>query len=639
MKQKIKHYICLLLLFAATGTWLASCEFLDVVPDEIDTEEDAFSDYTAARRYLYSCYSYLPVSRSGSSSLDLMTGDEVVTAFEHETFASFPKGNYSSSNTVISYWNTFFNGLRQCYLFLQNVDGIQDADFTDALKADYKAQVKFLIAYYHFLLIRCYGPVIIIDGVQDINMPAEGYKPRSPLDECVSFVCDLLDEAAGELPDSRDAAQFGLATRPIALAIKAKMLLYAASPLFNGNSEMYSSFVSPIDGRHLISQEYSVEKWQKAADASKYAIDELEKTGFHLYDDAAAGTPSDDKPGLPNPAQRRLRYTILDFNNNPEVIWCDTRGDEYYGIQRRTIPRQNSGSFKAGISCVICPTLQSVERFYTKNGLPMDMDKTYNYEGRYDYVDAPINNDGNNYDGGVSAGKVMRLTTDREPRFYAWVGYHNGYYEFGRYEDKDPGNGDPAKRAIKSQFLKNDPHGRGNRTDAEYSISGFANKKWSYPKFSGTMIECPMVQFRLGEIYLNYAEALVELNRLDEAKVYIDKIRERAGIPSVDEAWNNYSTNPGYQDTQDGLRQIVRQERINELYFEGHLFFDYRRWKVAEQFVGMPDRGLNTLAETIEDFTPMDLPLQRSFHKGQYLMPIPQDEINKAPQIVQNPYY
>ena len=104
-------------------------------------------------------------------------------------------------------------------------------------------------------------------------------------------------------------------------------------------------------------------------------------------------------------------------------------------------------------------------------------------------------------------------------------------------------------------------------------------------------------------------------------------------------AWNNYSTNPGYQDTQDGLRQIVRQERINELYFEGHLFFDYRRWKVAEQFVGMPDRGLNTLAETIEDFTPMDLPLQRSFHKGQYLMPIPQDEINKAPQIVQNPYY
>lgn len=148
-----------------------------------------------------------------------------------------------------------------------------------------------------------------------------------------------------------------------------------------------------------------------------------------------------------------------------------------------------------------------------------------------------------------------------------------------------------------------------------------------------------MVQFRLAEIYLNYAEALVELNKLDEAKVYIDKIRDRAGIPSVDDAWDNYSTNPGYQNTQEGMRQIVRQERINELYFEGHLFFDYRRWKVAEQFVGMPDRGLETNATTVDDFIPMDLPLQRSFHKGQYLMPIPQSEINKAPQLVQNPYY
>lgn len=148
-----------------------------------------------------------------------------------------------------------------------------------------------------------------------------------------------------------------------------------------------------------------------------------------------------------------------------------------------------------------------------------------------------------------------------------------------------------------------------------------------------------MVQFRLGEIYLNYAEALVELNKLDEAKKYIDLIRDRAGIPSVDEAWDEYSTNPGYQNTQEGMRQIVRQERINELYFEGHLFFDCRRWKVAEQFLGMPDRGLNSQAVVEEDFVPMDLPLQRSFHKGQYLMPIPQSEIQKAPQLVQNPYY
>lgn len=153
------------------------------------------------------------------------------------------------------------------------------------------------------------------------------------------------------------------------------------------------------------------------------------------------------------------------------------------------------------------------------------------------------------------------------------------------------------------------------------------------------MINYPLPLFRLAELYLNYAEALVELNRLDEAKIYIDLVRSRAGIPSVDEAWDNYSTVPGYQNTQDGLRQIVRQERINEFYFEGHLFFDVRRWKVAEEYEGMPDRGLNTLATKVEDFTPVDLSLMRTFHKGQYLMPIPQAEVDKAPQIVQNPYY
>lgn len=74
------------------------------------------------RIFVYSCYGYLPQSNVASASLDLLTGDEVITAFEHETFASFPKGNYTASSPVISYWNTFFQGLRQCYLFLENVD-------------------------------------------------------------------------------------------------------------------------------------------------------------------------------------------------------------------------------------------------------------------------------------------------------------------------------------------------------------------------------------------------------------------------------------------------------------------------------------------------------------------------------------
>ena len=342
-----------------------------------------------------------------------------------------------------------------------------------------------------------------------------------------------------------------------------------------------------------------------------------------------------------------MRYTNIDnqTGNNPEIIWANTRNDDYYGIQRRCPPRQTLGGKFAGISMTNCPTLQTIEAFYTKNGLPINKDKTFDYDERYEYISAPENCDGNNYEDLVkyanftpSSDKVMRLCTDREPRFYAWTTYHNGYFEFGKYNNEEI-SADPAKRAIRIHLLRDDPHGRGNRTDQEYSISGFGNKKGVVPSAEWNVIEYPFPLFRLAELYLNYAEALVELDRLSEAKVYLDKVRERAGIPSVDEAWDKYSTNPGYQNTQEGMREIVRAERMNELYLEGHKFFDIRRWKIAEQHCGMPDRGLNTNATKVEDFTPMDLPLPRNFHKGQYLMPIPYQEINKCPHIVQNPYY
>lgn len=105
-----------------------------------------------------------------------------------------------------------------------------------------------------------------------------------------------------------------------------------------------------------------------------------------------------------------------------------------------------------------------------------------------------------------------------------------------------------------------------------YPITGYQNKKFVHPRYDAAPIQYPLSLFRMAELYLNYAEALVELDRLDEAKIYIDKVRERAGIPSIDDAWNNFSKNPGYQNTKEGLREIVRRERCLELYLEGHKF-------------------------------------------------------------------
>lgn len=631
----MKKIIHILIMLAFMGQ-LTSCDYLDIVPDERAQESDTWKTPDAIKGYLYSCYGYIPDNRTQGDSYWHYTE---LTAVIKEGMTFFKYGTYSPANLGFTHttWADVWNGIHQCYMFQEAMKQAVNVDIDENTRNMYIAESNFLIAYFHFLSLRSYGPTMIIRELLDQGTPIDALPERSSYDEVVEFINQKLDEAIPYLPNVQTGDDYGRATRLAAFALKSRVYLYAASPLFNGNSDMYANFKSRLDGRNLIAQEYSVEKWQQAADAAKNAIDELTKAGFDLYDDENAGEPSAEKPGLPNKAQRRLRYTAIDHKENPEIIWADTRDDDYYGIQRRTMPRQAKGSYKSDMNCAICPSLQTVERFYTKNGLPMNQDKTYDFENRYEYITAPDNCDGNNY--GNPSGKVMRLNTDREPRFYAWIGYHNGYFEMDKYEDKDPGNGNPAKKAVLLQFLKNDPHGQGNRTDANFSISGFANKKWSHPLTQGNMINYPLPLFRLAELYLNYAEALVELNRLDEAKTYIDLVRNRAGIPSVDEAWDNYSTVPGYQNTQDGLCQIVRQERINEFYFEGHLFFDVRRWKVAEEYEGMPDRGLNTLATKVEDFTPVDLSLMRTFHKGQYLMPIPQAEVDKAPQIVQNPYY
>lgn len=143
----MKSYTHILSLILSAAFLFQACSYLDVVPDETPDEKDAFQNPTMAERYLYSCYSFLPNPRHETASLDLMTADEVVTPWEHETFANFPKGNYNASEPVISYWNTLFGGIRRCYILLENIDAVPN--MTEANLRIYKGEAKFLIAYYH----------------------------------------------------------------------------------------------------------------------------------------------------------------------------------------------------------------------------------------------------------------------------------------------------------------------------------------------------------------------------------------------------------------------------------------------------------------------------------------------------------
>ena len=184
----MKYYTHILSLILSAAFLFQACSYLDVVPDETPDEKDAFQNPTMAERYLYSCYSFLPNPRHETASLDLMTADEVVTPWEHETFANFPKGNYNASEPVISYWNTLFGGIRRCYILLENIDAVPN--MTEANLRIYKGEAKFMIAYYHFLLLKNYGPIPLIKGVMSIDMDKADFPERDSYDHRKMIMID-----------------------------------------------------------------------------------------------------------------------------------------------------------------------------------------------------------------------------------------------------------------------------------------------------------------------------------------------------------------------------------------------------------------------------------------------------------------
>ncbi len=625
--KTIKYICCALILLAGSF----SCNFLDVVPDETPREKDAFEDANAAERFLYSCYAYLPDSRQGALSLDLMTGDEVVTAFEHESFANFPKGNFSASNTVISYWDTLFQGLKQCYILLNNIDSVPK--MSDQTKADYKAQANFLIGYFHFLLIRCYGPVILIKEEPLVDTPAESYLPRTPLDDCISFVCGKFDEAASALPTTRAQSRYGQATKQAALALKAKMLLYAASPLLNGNSSFYSNLKNH-DGTPLMPLIYDAAKWQTAKTAYEEAIAACEAAGQGLLTTLStefnATKPTD-------PTQKLLRLNVIDAGNK-EVIWSDSRDEGAYGVQNKSLPYSASSAWNG-----VAPTWDMLNRFYTKNGLPYDEDPAYRSANKLELVVVT-----DEYADVAKPGeKTIRFNLDREPRYYAWVAFQNGYYEVKNGSSKGAYDSDASfsDGRLVCNFVIGGNCSRGPNTSSmrtnDYSPTGYLNKKAVHPDYEvQTDLQgarhYPWPIIRMADLYLGYAEVCVETNDLDIAREYLNKVRTRAGIPAVETSWEGVAAL-----TQAKLRSIVRQERQIEFYLENQNFWDMRRWLLAATAFNHKHQGMNIEATTIEGFASLrEVVFERKFDSpAQYLLPFPSGDVNKNEQLVQNPGY
>jgi hypothetical protein len=657
--MKTMYYKLLLLPSLALTLALASCDFLDVVPDEKPTEADAFADFQAARRYLYSCYSYLPNPKNGANSLDLMTGDEVVTAFEHENFAKFSVGQFTATSPVISYWNTFFQGLRQCYTLLEKIDNVPGMSTAD--REDYKAQIHFLIAYFHFLQIRCYGSCILVKELPRVDASVSDYLGRSTLDECVQFVCDEFDRAAAVLPPRRTIVlEEGLATGVAAKALKGKMLLYAASPLFNGGGEDgggirgYLSNFKSKNGAQLLPLTYDPAKWDVAKAALLEAVTFAEGAGYSLRQYSTYGVEQNPHPS--DPVVRAMRNNVL-VPGNSEFIWSDSRQDDRYGLAVKSLPHVEGAAWN-GVGL----TLAMLKRFYTKNGLPVDKDPEFYEEDQWWHIESEVE-----WDSTISGMRTMYFNKMREPRYYAWVAFQHAFYELisssanGAY-DADASYVKWGPGRLMCNFVLGGNTSRQPGEAASYRVNNFSPSGTLNKKFVPvTMLvgkdqvnltsawEATWPIIRLADLYLMYAEACVETGDLNVAKEYLDKVRVRAGIPTVDEAWNKPGV--GGAGTKEILRSIVRQERQVELYLENQNFWDMRRWLLAaDAFEGFA-QGMNadgtvfdvTNTSTTRYNQVIDAKGSGGIHHfanpTHYFLPIPIGDINRNPNITQNPGY
>jgi hypothetical protein len=638
--KKFKNTVILSLI---TTLSLFSCQdYLYVVPDDIPTLDHAFSNRTTTEKYLFTCYSYLPDPGLAFNYPGLMSSRECWLL--PSTGSSWYWVNGSStdgallrawniarglqnSNTVLcNYWDgndggtPLFVAIRDCNIFLENIDKPTGIDPYE--KEKWIAEVKFLKAYYHFYLMRMYGPIPIIrENLPITATPDEVRIYRDPVEDVANYIISLLDEAAEVLPSAvvNTTEEMGRATKTIVLAVKAQVLTLMASPLFNGNP-YYRNFADNR-GTILFPQESDPAKWEKAATAIKEAIDLAE-----TEDNRKLFTFKEPVTTTPALIQEMSLRGAVTERWNEEIIWGSTKGDGPLQLlcTIRTVSGTPSGNFSA-----IAPTLEEAELFYTANGLPITEDREYIQLYPDIYATSVAGSADANY---IRPGfETANLHFKREPRFYSSLIIDGGYLF---------GNGN----VLRNTDLKFGTMGGGSSQN--YSITGYFPKKlvnresvlatngWTEHLYSYPVI-------RLSDLYLLYAEALNEMKAApdDEVYEYIDKVRERAGLKGVRETWtSSASLHPEYINSKDRMREIIHRERRIELAFEPAPYWDILRWKEAEALWNRkPIRGWNNFGTNAATFYQVTTVGTSNFSYKEYLTPIRQSSLDRNPNLVQNP--
>ncbi|WP_065219019.1 MULTISPECIES: RagB/SusD family nutrient uptake outer membrane protein [Butyricimonas] len=599
--KRLLYFLIPLFFFSACDSWL------DIVPEEdMTTLDTEFETRNEAENWLRSCYMFLqtPVPSIAHNEAFLGADEFVVSDNVYDILGPNQKpyfvglmianGMQNSLEPYNDRWlkkeasqqgqlegrSDFYTAINMCNIFINKIDQVYNLEA--AGKRERKGEVMALKAYYYFELVRRYGPIILVPENIDPNVNIQAMKvPRSHVDTCFNAIVKLCDDAAAILSpfNQKETSRRAYFCKEAALALKARALAYQASDLFNGNPD-YRDFRNK-NGEPLFSATKDQEKWRRAAQAAKEAIDVCLDNGKRLVK-GKSGTSK----LLADMKNIEGATTTFGFASEEALLMVKPYGSrgEFF---ERTLPRTKTGeSFLQG-TC-ISPSMKMVEMFYTDNGLPIDQDPTYGAGNPYQLVKV---RDPKYTNVVMMDVDIPYLHTRREPRFYADIAADRTCWQLGL----------TTEQLYKVEVYQGEEFGlKENRLNSlvPQNRTGYFLKKWIYSNcalhnYSSDLSSLgvrPFPAIRMAELYLLAAEAY---NEIDERKVaceYLNEVRARAGIPDVEDSWA-MAKDKNKVKTQSGLREIIRQEWNIEFAFEGMRFWNLRRWKTAHVELNNKLRG------------------------------------------------
>ena len=658
-----KRAVILPLIVVSIITASSCKKFLSVdnyFSDELKLDT-VFAQTRYVEAYLWGTANMFPDEgrlQNGSATPGVFATDEAFTSFLTSSGYSgmrFVLGEITPTSLYsLHQWGNYYKIIRKCNTIFARIDEAKD------MKTDERFTIlgnaRFIRAYAYYNILMDFGPPILLgDEIIESNATLENYdRPRSTYDEAVEYICNELEEAAKFLPSTLPLVEFGLPTKGAAYGLIARIRLIHASPLFNGGEAArtyFGTWKRKTDNVNFVSQTYDEKRWAIAAAAAKRIIDIGETGQFRLHT-----VPADSEtPALPTGVTSDPDYYNLwpngaagidpyrsyaeMFNGesvipvNPEYVWA-RRSNAIVDETRMSFPQKLDGWNGTSVTQKVIDNYSMIDGREINNSSP-----------EYPYTETGFTNSAKIFSGYRLNANVSNMYNNREPRFYASIGFSGCFWPMTSSTSSGYYN-----QTIEYYF--DSPNGKGSvSSPVDFPITGYVIKKYIHPTdaWGGTnarRMDKAFPMIRYAEILLSYAEALNNLSaaytvELDgqsytvaremlQIKKAFNPIRYRAGLPGL-------SGGEGKEEVQ----RLLEKERMIEFLFENRRYYDVRRWGIMEQVESEPIRGMNIEGSKDVYFNRV-IPNTsrigaRIVNKRLAFLPIPLNEVRLLPSLDQNP--